>query len=205
MITQTPLPYETERLLNSELASGETVLWAGQPRPRLWTGQTIAAILFGIPWTAFSVSWVVLAGSMGSSVGTTSPGYHGPTAPNSFSLIFWIFPLFGLPFVLIGLGMLSLPYWTWRKAKKSIYAVTGKRGLILEANWRGSIVIRSISADQLADRTRTQNRDGSGDLIFTHLTTMSAGSEGGTTTTTVGFKGIPEVKSVDDLISRTFG
>jgi len=203
MIAQTQLPFETERQLNAELDSGETVLWSGQPRPRLFTIQSIALFLFGLPWMAFSVFWVVMASGIVSGFGGHTSGYHGSPAPFGFFPL--IFPLFGLPFVLVGVWMLSSPYWIWRKALKTVYAVTGKRALILEPNWHGSITVRSIPPAHLADRTRTQNRDGSGDLIFTHLTTVSSSGEEGTTTQTVGFAGIPDVKAVDDLLGKTFG
>jgi hypothetical protein len=42
-----------------------------------------------------------------------------------------LFPLFGVPFVLIGLGMLAAPYWMRRKAQNTVYALTDKRALIL--------------------------------------------------------------------------
>lgn len=205
MITQIQIPYETGRLLNAELASGETVLWSAQPQPRLLTPQSIGLVLFGIPWTAFAVFWIVMASGITNGFHSQPPGYPAPSRPAPFGFFPLIFPLFGLPFVLVGLGMLSSPYWQRRKALKTVYAVTGRRALILEPNWRGSTTIRSIAPEQLKDRTRTQNPDGSGTLIFTRLTTVSSGGEGGTTTQTVGFVGIPDVKAVDDLLGQTFG
>lgn len=150
------LPYELSRLIDSELPSDEQVLWTAQPLPGRYAWHSLALVIFGIPWTAFSVFWVVMAsGMLAHMTSGTSLPFAG------FSLLF---PLFGLPFVLIGLGLLSSPYWMRRSALRTAYALTNKRALIVSIGWRGKAIIQSIPPQTLADRQRTQNRNGSGSL-----------------------------------------
>ena len=93
-----------------------------------------------------------------------------------------------------------------RKAQNTVYALTDKRALILSPTWRGVISVRSIPPEHLSARTRTQNPDGSGTLVFTQLTTAQrrAGPDGGTYAVTVGFENIADVREVDALIERTY-
>ena len=158
---------------------------------------------------AFALFWIASASGMFSSA-------HGATSAAPFP--FALFPLFGIPFVLAGLGLLTSPLWLMRKASRTAYAITNKRVLILDGAAFRATTIRSLGPEMLGDRTRTQSNDGSGDLIFTRASTISLQSgynsnlnssfssynRGGTIVNQVGFYGIPNVKSVDDLLRDTF-
>ena len=87
------IPRELEGKVNRELESGERILWMEQPIPRYFTAISTGAFLFAIPWTAFAVFWI--CGASGFRIPDFSKG--------GFSF----FPLFGLPFVLIGIAMLG--------------------------------------------------------------------------------------------------
>lgn len=175
------IPEEHRSFLVRELHSEERLLWVGQPRPgsQLWT--TIPIVLFGIPWTAFALFWVA--------------GASGFRWPDFSKGGFAFFPLFGVPFVLIGLGMLSSPFWMWRKAKNTLYVVTNRRVIIFEKG-RG-MTITSYTKDQMSKLTRTEKADGSGNLFFSEQVTKSNDD---TRTTQVGFYGIEEVHLVETLI-----
>ena len=197
MIPSTPLSSEAEAMLHIELNSDEKLLWNGQPIPNRQARASIPLVLFGIPWTAFSVFWVVMASQMTG---------HASSRPDSFPFRLFplLFPLFGAPFVLMGAGMLSSPWWMRRRAQKTVYALTDKRALILSPSWRGEIEVRSIPPEHLTDRTLKQNRDGSGSIVFTRLTTSSYSSKGGTTVVTVGFDNIADARDVDALMEQTY-
>ena len=143
MMPSQPLPLETETVLRSELNTGERLLWTGQPIANRSGWGSLPLVLFGIPWTAFSVFWELMAISM-----TGGMKSHNPSEPSfPFNLFPVLFPLFGIPFILIGLWMLSSPYWMRKKAQKIVYAVTDKRALILSPSWRGAITVRSITPE----------------------------------------------------------
>jgi hypothetical protein len=185
------LPPDAQRQLQAELKSGERVVWAGQPRPRLFSGAAVGAVLFGIPWTAFALFWTA-----GAAWGAAAAGDAGVGFP-----LFRLFPLFGVPFILIGLWMLSSPYWMRRKLLRTVYAVTDGRAVVIEgAAFARSVTVHSFLPDRLTAMTRTQRTDGSGDLVFEQFR-QRAGS--GTTTVTRGFLGVERVRDVEALIAST--
>ena len=109
------IPRELDDKVKRELELGERILWMEQPIPRYFTAMSTGAFLFAIPWTAFAVFW--MCGASGFKMPDFSKG--------GFSF----FPLFGLPFFLIGIGMLSSPLWSYRKAFKTVYVIAVLRGV----------------------------------------------------------------------------
>jgi hypothetical protein len=78
----------------------------------------------------------------------------------------WVMALFGLPFVLIGFGMLLAPFYAWRKGRRSLYVVSSRRLAFLETGT--AMTVRSVPIASVGDITRTEAKDGSGKLsIFT--------------------------------------
>jgi hypothetical protein len=178
------LPPELQRQVDAELQPGEKLVWADQPLPE-WVGrQAMIPVLFGIPWTAFAVFWVFsAAGGVGK----------GPKPP-----IF--FPLFGVPFILIGIGMLTSPFWLRRKAGRTVYAVTNQRAIIIEGRVFGGVNVQSFMPDRLTAMIRNQRADGNGDLIFERYQNPFGRN---TSTVTRGFMGVRRVREVEDLILAT--
>jgi hypothetical protein len=163
--------------------SGERLLWTDQPIPGVALRNALPIVLFGIPWTAFSVFWV------GAAAWGTSKGDSG---------LFRLFPLFGLPFVAIGVGLLSSPWWAFRSAQRSAYAITDRRAIIFQASWNGSITVRSFAPERLTDLRRKQRADGSGDLVFAEE--MQSNTNGRSSTSSVGFLAVRDVKGVEELV-----
>ena len=143
-------------------------------------------VLFGIPWTAFAVFWMSAAGW----------GVSHSNAPGPFSF----FPLFGLPFVLIGVGMLSSPFWMSRKALRTVYAITDQRAIVFEGRVFGGVNVQSFLPERLTSMSRNERSDGTGDLIFEQFQ-QPAGS--GTTTVRRGFIAIERVRDVEELINNS--
>jgi hypothetical protein len=109
------------------------------------------------------------------------------------------FPLFGVPFILIGLGMLSSPYWLARKAKNTCYILTDRRAIIVDGGVFGSRTIHSFQPERLTAMSRTERKDGSGDLVFEQFTTRQGS---GHTTTRRGFIAIDNVRDVEELVNQ---
>ncbi len=178
------LPQTLRSQVESELQSGERILWMDQPLPGRLARSSLGLVLFGIPWTAFAIFWVAMA----------TVGVSKSNAPGAF----WLFPLFGVPFVLVGLGMLSSPYWMRRSALRCAYVLTDRRAIIFQAGWRESISVRSFEPAALRDLNRTQHSDGSGDLVFTE--DWRRGSKGRQYRTKVGFIAVRDVKTVEQMV-----
>lgn len=183
--------------IRSELRQGERLVWAGQPLPGRHARQAWPMVLFGIPWTAFSVFWIVAASGI-------LAGGVGPRGGGSFTFLGFLFPLFGVPFVLIGLGMLSSPYWVGRMASRTSYGLTDRRAIICQAGWGGSIEVRSFGPAELTRIQRIEYPDGSGDLIFEEFLLPNRNQRGyQNITQRRGFLAIDRVREVEDLIRKT--
>jgi hypothetical protein len=169
--------------VESELTSQEQVVWVQQPVPWLIARGTLPILLVGIPFTAFALVWMGLA-----IFGVGQAANAGPM---------WFFPFFGLPFVFVGLGMFSAPYWALRSAKRTVYVLTTQRAMLLKGGWN-SINVRSFEPAALTSLNRKQRPDGSGDLIFAQE--WRPGNHGHSTSRNVGFLGVRDVKHVEDLV-----
>jgi hypothetical protein len=185
MVTNPYTPPELAEQLRSELERDEKLVWSAQPLPSAFRRGSYAAVIFGIPWTAFCLFFMIGPHVM------SKEKVHGPPI---------VFSLFSVPFVLIGLGMLSAPFWTTRKARRTLYAITERRVITLEIGYWGNVTVRSFLPERLTSMERVERSDGAGDLIFEQFTTR-AGS--GYTTTRRGFIGVERVREVEEMISRT--
>ncbi len=179
------LPPQLRSLVESEMQPGERITWMEQPIPSRMARKTLPIVLFAIPWTAFAVFWMAAAG-WGTAKAEDGHGLFG------------IFPLFGVPFVLIGIGMLLSPLWARRNARRSAYVITDRRAILFTAGWSGSVTVRSFGPDRLTDLRRRQHADGSGDLVFAQ--DIHRNSDGERHSADVGFLAIREVKAVEELI-----
>ncbi len=188
---ESPTSRQLQAELERELAPGERVVWSGQPLPQRYARGSLGLVLFGIPWTAFAVFWTTMA-----FVGTRSMKGNDPMATGSR----WFFPLFGVPFILIGIGMLSSPWWGRRKAARVLYAITDRRAILFEPAWRGSRTVRSFAPAEMQSLERTEHADGSGDQIF--LRKSWRDNDGDRRTTAVGFTGVPQVREVEVHLRR---
>ena len=179
-------PSYLRALIESELEGGERIDWAGKPVPALFAFRSVPILLFAIPWTAFSLFWI--AGASGFEV-------------PSFKETADFFPLFGLPFLLIGLAMLSAPLLGLRNAKKTAYVLTNKRAIIFAGGF--STTIRSFDSTRLRDLRRKQRANGTGDLIFERRLSLDA--DGDRQTTDHGFLAIANVKEVEGMVRKLVG
>jgi hypothetical protein len=149
------------------------------------------------------------------------PGDPGPAREKEPGFSFHdLFPLFGIVFVVVGLGMLCSPLWMIHKARTTAYLVTDRRAIIFQGGW--STHVRSFGPSALGQLERREKGDGSGDIILAkeaHYTEghYTAGYYSGTpgrgghyvpgswmpgrwSTKEIGFFGIPQVKHVEQLL-----
>jgi len=124
MMTTPPISTELDSILRRELLPGERLLWSGRSQPRKMNAA-FAIWLFAIPWMAFALFWEAMAFMPWMANTHTPPGIQW-----SFGIVF---PLFGLPFIAVGLGMLWMPFAARRKAARTIYGLTDRRLLRVSA------------------------------------------------------------------------
>lgn len=138
-------------LVENELESGERLVWVGQPKPYYFSKMVMPKFLMGIPFTSFAFFWTGMAIWM---------GFQAP-APIAFRLFF---PAFGIPFILVGLFMLSSPLRNYRQLKTTLYAITDSRVIIFSGS--RTINIQSHQLHQMSSTQRSVNRGGLGNLFF---------------------------------------
>ncbi len=138
---------------NGILTPGEDILWQGQPHSTIdWSGLVNPMTLMGVFFTGFSLFWIAMAASMTAGSG----------APFPFS----VFPLFGLPFLGIGLWMLGgrlvLDAWlrghTW-------YTLTSQTAFIA----RNAFGKKTLDSWPLADMDRIVWEDGNPGSVIFHM------------------------------------
>ena len=175
--------YETEQTITRQLDPGEGLLWSRAPSPGRMALSALPAMAFGVPFSAFSIFWMTMAHSMTS---------HSPMPGGAFNF----FPLFGTPFLLVGLGMLTSPLWAYLGAGRIQYAVTNKRAIIVSGLLSTSV--KSFVYSEIHDVQRVERADGSGDVYFASRDVAT--QRGGIVHQKIGFLGIPDVRTVEQLI-----
>jgi hypothetical protein len=111
---------------------------------------------------------------------------------------FSFFPLFGIPFVLIGLAMLSSPLWAYRKSLRTVYVITNRRAITFDGGV--STTIRSYAPERLHDVYRREKRDGSGDVIIARHAWRD--SEGDRQSEELGLLRIRNPKEVESMLRK---
>ncbi len=140
--------------------------------------------LFAVPWTAFSLFWESMA--IRQFLSARQPGWGGMVA------VLW-----GVPFVVIGLGMMGAPFWAWRQAKRSVWILTNQR-LALVTQGRRAMTIRSIYPDDILQIVRTEHEDGTGTLKLEYQATRD--SDGDRKERNDIIAGVADVRGVEALI-----
>jgi hypothetical protein len=195
------LPTDLARIVDNELESGETLLWTGQPNPMRSVLGALPIMVFGLFFGGFAAFWIASPYLMMA---------HSPNGVSHGPPLF--FTLFGVPFFLIGLSMVLSPLGVYRKSLRTAYGITNRRIVIIDGGMMNSFSVKSITPEQMAGRTRTQQANGSGDILFPGALMTQIGnvqdfsaSRSRSQFAPPGLLGIPQVKDVDDLIRDTFG
>jgi hypothetical protein len=182
----------TETVVSSQLDSNERLLWAGKPRGGIrLRGQDAFLIPFSLLWGGFMIFWMFMAWK-----GSSKAHYPGARA----------FPLFGVPFVLIGLYLIFGRFFAdARMRARTSYGVTNERVIIISGLF--SQQTKSLQLRTLTDVSLTQRADGSGTITFGPLLPMNAFFSGGGWPSAghyapPAFEMIDSAKEVYDIIRR---
>ena len=193
-----PLPVESARRIEAELAEGEHLIWVGQPRADLYSRGWIIPVIFGIFFVAFAALWMAIplvTGLFISGVGAAKEGAGGGIC----GMPFFCFSLFGLPFLVVGGYIISTPIRAGNFARKSAYALTDRRAITFQAGSWNTMTVRSYEPTMLNNIIRVENPDGSGSLIFQE---SLVGWGRRTSTRRYGFLCIDNIAHVEDLIRK---
>jgi hypothetical protein len=110
---------ETRARVAEELEPGEQLLWSGRPDYQRWFYPLdVLLVSFSVLWGGFAIFWETLALS-------------SHTARDSV-----IFPLWGIPFVVMGLYLMVGRFFVrrWRR-RRTIYALSDQRAFAITPAW----------------------------------------------------------------------
>lgn len=147
--------YRLDLALHRELQEGESIVWQGMKLARVEPASFVI-YLFAIPWTAFALFWM----SMAAMATSASDG----------GILGWAFPLFGLPFVAIGLGMMAVPFLAFFQRGRVLFAVTDRR--VLKLSLGRELEVVSVPASRIGDIVRRESGDASGMVELSLSTTI---------------------------------
>lgn len=165
----------------SQLAPGERLIWWGKPLGAMGgAGSRAGGLVFMILWTLFAVFWTTAAYFMSRLDGAQANG----------DALFQWFPLFGVPFILIGCVGLFFQIKGMGGAMKTTYAVTDRRVIVVEGS-----KVTSYGPPDLQFLQRTDDSAGGrGTLEFAHTSISSGGKP------TARLYNIPEAAKVEAAI-----
>ncbi|KWV90819.1 hypothetical protein [Erythrobacter sp. YT30] len=137
--------------LSRELEADEKVIWRGMQLARI-DPKAFAIYLFAVPWTAFALFWTAMAFA----------GVSGAGEDTGAGLLAYAFPLFGTPFIAVGVGMLAFPFLPLWERGKVLYAITNKR--ILKLRLGRELSVKAVPRERVGAIERNEVRDGSGSI-----------------------------------------
>ncbi|MCX7920857.1 MAG: hypothetical protein N3B21_02350 [Clostridia bacterium] len=177
-----------EQLVKDELEATEQLLWYEQPKAKIITAGGSVLCIFGIAFAVFSLFWMTTLLEQQSQ------------AMLAVSLMDKIFPFFSAPFLIIGVLLMLSPYWIYRRAKRTVYAITNSRCIIITAGRTKKV--ESYNTDTIGNIEKVQYSNGFGDLTFAKEQYTMSGNDSGTEVRmrSIGFYNICEVNKVEKIL-----
>jgi hypothetical protein len=136
--------------IERELQRDERLLWKGRPRGGIRLRSSDAYLIpFSLLWGGFAIFWEFSALF---------------TVPKKDPTV-WVFPLFGVPFVLVGLYLVFGRFFVdARMRARTEYGLTNRRAIIVSGLF--STTVKSIDLRSTPEITLTEKADRSGTITF---------------------------------------
>src|SRR5262245_8831815 len=181
------LPATLRARLERELRPRERLVYAGVPSPWRTALPALSLFVFGLFWTSISGFIEVLF--VGLLLG------YGPSPPPVPRWLAGVVSIVGLLFVLVGVVLLASPFDRWRKARRTVHAVTDTRLLtVVDAPWRAAESVET----GITSVHRRDIANGAGTLAIGCGTERD--SEGQAIEVVTWWRGIPDVRRAEDAV-----
>ena len=178
-------PGDAQQRAQSELQSGESLYWTGTADPGRAALSALPATIFGIPFAGFALFWITQAFHATNAMSKSS---H-----NAFASGFQVFPLFGVPFLLVGVGIILAPLWAFLRGGSTVYAVTNQRVMVIPGTSPRSV--KSFTPADILSVEHRERPDGSGDIVLV-TNAMTRGNNNFVSPVKVALIGVTNVKQV---------
>ncbi len=178
--------YDLQLVIKPYLDTNEHIVWCDRPAKLFaFTVSDLFTSIFGVFWLAFSIFWMLTA-------------FEGSKGSNDAMLS--VFPLFGLPFVLVGLYLVFFKHIvTAIKRKKIIYALTNNRALIVHTGKRQ--YVQEYRYENIANIQMKCDSNDIGSIFFL-AGAINYTRNGRSYASTSGIFGIKETKKVYKILSQ---
>jgi len=172
---------EAEMVISQELDSGEDLLWAGRPQQGIvFRSADIFMVPFSLFWGGFAIFWEIMALRIPREK-------SGPVGI--------VFPLFGLPFVIVGLYLIFGRFLVdARQRKKTYYGLTNQRVIIVSGLFARRV--KSLTLRTLTDVSLSERADMRGTITFGPEHPMGRFASGGAFPG-MGSVGFPRFEMID--------
>ncbi|MBN1618995.1 PH domain-containing protein [Candidatus Dojkabacteria bacterium] len=131
--------------INAVLDPGETIIWEGKPKSRLYMlANNFPVLMFGCFWLLFTLIWEATAIGIGTVANIKTVGDSLDAVPQIVSSGF---PCFGIPFVLVGIFLVLSPLIGFLSYKNIKYYITNKR--VIMASGLIGVDYKFIDFDQI--------------------------------------------------------
>ena len=144
---------DQDAMVRRELEPGEKLVWLGRPIARRIAVGWWPIAIFGLVFSGMGALVVGMLATMAAEM-------------DDSTIIRLMAVLIGVTFVLGGLVITGLPFLVYRRATRTVYALTNRRAIIWDAGLGSNIHVRTFDADRLGSTSRRERSDGTGDLIF---------------------------------------
>ena len=182
--------HSAQQAIQEELSSGERIVWAGTPKQgTLFRGSDILMIPFSLIWGGFAIFCEFLA---------LTAVQESKNTPDAIAIIF---PLFGIPFVLVGLYLIFGGFICHaKKRSKTFYGVTNERAIIVSGIFSKSV--KSLNLNAMSDLSINEKENSLGTITFGQdnpiMSMFMSGGFPGAGPTVPKFEFIEGAKNVDD-------
>jgi len=138
------MQYECEQVIQKKLGPHEKLIWVGKPKQGImFRSNDIFLIPFSILWTGFIILWEISAITAVLN------------APEKSELTVFMLPIFGIPFVIIGLYFVFGRFIIDAKLRKNTcYGITNERIIIISGLFHKKI--KSLDIKTLSDISLTE-------------------------------------------------
>lgn len=145
--------HDAQNEIPLELASGERLLWSGQPKQGIrLCGADVFQIPFSLMWGGFAFFWEYQVLTSGAPL---------------------FFVLWGIPFVCVGMYLIFGRFLVDAAARgRTFYGITNERVIIVSGLFARKV--KSLDIRNLSEVTLNESSDGSGTITFGHASLLSS-------------------------------
>jgi hypothetical protein len=177
--------------IQSELAAGERLVWAGRAHPHATVGWRMLPISLGcfLPCACL----FLLGGALFVGV---------PLVPQQEHDVWGVYALvMGVVFLGFGVALTAVVLVEYSRVRRTCYALTDRRAIVWRpAQGTTGLEVRSFWPSDLKTVYRIDRGDGSGDVVFQEI---DAAVGARPQVVRQGFLGVWHVRHVEELLRRT--